>query len=134
MACRPFASIFSKREVDGWSDADDFRVYGRNVFAETEACAYLRISGWPRGNNHANPLRALHHVRICDDVAFGIDDYAGTQAAFAANQTGLTFVFGLDRAIAGDLDLNDGRRHARGEFFKRVIELREQICAAVGGG
>src|ERR1700719_1429413 len=104
------------------------------MFAEAEACANLRISGWPCGNRYANALCALHHLRICDDIAFGIDDYAGTQAAFAANQTGRAFVFGLDRAIAGDLDLNDGRRDPRSELFKRVVELREKILAAAGDG
>src|ERR1700733_4744226 len=104
------------------------------MFAEAEACAYLRVSGWPRGDRDANPLRALHHMRICDDVAFGIDDYPGTQAAFAADQTGRAFVFGLDRAIACDLDLNDGRRDARGKLFKRVVELREKVFAGANGG
>src|ERR1700732_572361 len=104
------------------------------MFAETEACAYLRISGWPRGNSHANPLRAFYHVRICDDIALGIDDYPGTQAALTADQTGCAFVFGLDRTIACNLDLNDRWRHTRCELFKRVVELREEILAAANGG
>ncbi len=110
-------------------DADDARVGWRAVIAEAEAGADLRIAGGGGREDDAHALRAFHYVRVGDDVAVGIHDHAGAEAALAADGVGVGVIFFVERAIAGDLHLHDGGRDAGGEFLQRFVELREEVFA-----
>ena len=66
-----------------------------------------RVSGHARGHEDFDALRAADHVGVGDDVAFGIDDYAGADGAAAADDhVGLAALAVFGGAVAGDQDLH----------------------------
>ena len=72
------------------------------IFALGGLDGFLRdLRACVRRDEHFDILRAADHVGIGDDVAFGIDDYAGADGAAAADdQVGLAAfaVFGGSRS------------------------------------
>jgi hypothetical protein len=128
-----FLFDFQQREIEGGRDTDDARVSRRAVIAQAQAGADLGIAGGGGREDDAHALRTFHYVGVGDDVAVGIHDYAGAQAALAADRAGVGVIFIVERAVAGDLDLDDGGRDAGGEFLQRFVELHEEVFASCFG-
>ena len=84
-----------------------------------------------RGQDHYDALRAVHHMRIGDDVSVGIDDYAGSHPVLADDVRGVgAAVFARDGAVAGDEDLDHGRRDAGRELGEGATELPQHPTTA----
>ena len=99
------------------------------MVAEPQAGAHLRFAGGGGRQHHAHALRALHYVRVGDDVAVGVHDHARSQAALPSDGAGLGIIFFVQRTIARHLHLHDGGRYTRRQFLQRFVELRQQILA-----
>ena len=88
-----------------------------------------------QGQGDANALRAFDDVGVGHDVAGGIDDHAGADGMLAHDESGLSAVLFVHRAVAGDQDLNYGGRHFCGETLQSIVELHEGChCGADSSG
>src|ERR1039458_3438545 len=80
----------------------------------------------------ADALRALDDVGVGHDVTVGIDDDSGANGVLAHDESGLRPVLFVQRAVAGDQNLDDRGRYFGGETFQSIVELHESRRCGCG--
>ena len=112
---------FDNCKIDVPRDADDTRLVA--LFANFKSGVGWRWrDDWHR-HDHVDPLRAIYHVRVGYDVAFGVNDDARSQpTSLSANDhAGLPLIAFLGRAVSGNLNLNDCGRDALDERLNGIV-------------
>ena len=80
-----------------------------------------------QGQSYADALRAFDDVGVGHDVAVGIDDDSGADGVLAHDESGLRAVLFVQRAIAGDENLNHRGGYFGGETFQGIVDLHEEL-------
>ena len=78
-----------------------------------------------QGQSYADALRAFDDVGVGHDVAVGIDDDSGADGVLAHDESGLGAAFFVQRAVAGDQNLDYRGRYFGGETFEGIVDLHE---------
>jgi hypothetical protein len=107
-------------EIGIFVDADQVRLDDA-LFADRWQ-AVGRVNGG-QGEGYVDDLRSLDHVSVGHNVSVGIDDYSGADRVLASYKGGLTAIIFLQRAIAGDQNLNHGGGNSGSELLDRGVEL-----------
>jgi hypothetical protein len=77
----------------------------------------------------------LHHVRVGDDVASGIDDHAGSDSPLANDEgRGAMPFVGRRGAVAGNLDLHHSGRDPLRDLRQRTVQLPQGSDTFAGLG
>ena len=75
---------------------------------------------------HFDPAGILHHVRVGDDVAAGVDDDSGPGRLLFRNETGTGHLAFVERGHTLHEDLNNGRAGGLRKVFEARTELGEK--------